>query len=655
MIVKMLKVYVVSRRSDSDRLLESLRDLGVVHLTPVDPGKAVAEEQTLAAIDTLGRAAQILSAVDPAGETPDLAPQEAATEVLNIHRRSLDARSRLTALHRQVEQIALWGDATLEQFAQLREAGIDVQVLSVPDDAVASLQAELVAPVADLPGKRAIVAIVDRTGEFELPENAEPVELPQRDRPSLLAEAAEIDAALQADRDRLAALTGLAGAMESEQADLRETAVYTVATRSALDHDALFALQGWAPVDRADSLHDDLAAAGIDAAVESAEPSEDDEPPTLIHYPKWVQPIQGLFDILGTLPGYNELDLAPFFMIALPFFAAMLIGDAGYGLLFLVLPLVFRKKLIAAAGPQKTNLLMVIGVMTLIWGILTANYFGITPESFAEAGGYYTEPEKGRLVYDFDAMSQGTDASASVGNLIRAAGVLWVPEPASNPQYASLDKNELKKIWNGRDVIIALSFLIGSLHLVLAHLRRLVAYLPDQRAIAEAGWCVVLAAMLGLIWLLFFGGKGTWQALMPPNVMLILLGVGTAMVVLFGAPARNPAKRVAVGIASALLPMLGAFSDTMSYIRLMAVGLASYYIADAFNGLGAQLAATITWYSVLPILIIVFGHLLNIGLAIIAIFAHGVRLNMLEFSSNVGVQWAGYAYEPFASTQMKES
>jgi len=655
MIVKMLKVYVVSRASDSDRLLEALRDLGVVHLTPVDPAKAVADEQTLAAIDTLGRAAQILSAVEAGSEASDLSPQDAAAEVLAIHRRSIDARGRLATLHRQVEQLALWGDVTLEQFAQLREAGVDVQILSVPADAVATIQAELVHPLAEQPGKRMIVALVDRTGDAELPEDAEPVELPQQDRPSLLAEAAEIDAELQADRQRLTALAGLAGAMESAQADLREAATYTVATRSALDHEGLFALQGWAPHDLADTLRDDLAAAGVDAAVETTEPEEDEEPPTLIRYPKWVSPIQGLFDILGTLPGYNELDLAPFFMIALPFFAAILIGDAGYGLLFLVLPLLFRKKLVAAAGPQKTNLLMVIGVMTLIWGVLTANYFGITPESFAEAGGYYTEPEKGRIVYDFDAMSRGTDTSAAVGNLMRAAGVLWVPEPASNPQYADLDKNELKKVWNGRDVIIALSFIIGALHLVLAHLRRMVAYLPDQRSLAEAGWCVVLTAMLGLIWLLFFGGKGTYATLLPTNVMLILLGVGAALVIAFGAPARNPVKRVGVGIASALLPMLGTFSDTMSYIRLMAVGLASYYIADAFNGLGAQLAAAITWYSVFPIVIIVFGHLLNIGLAIIAIFAHGVRLNMLEFSSNVGVQWAGYAYEPFASTQMKES
>ena len=66
------------------------------------------------------------------------------------------------------------------------------------------------------------------------------------------------------------------------------------------------------------------------------------------------------------------------------------------------------------------------------------------------------------------------------------------------------------------------------------------------------------------------------------------------------------------------------------------MGLASYYIAVAFNGLGAKVAGSATWIGGAPI--VIFGHALNIGLAAIAIFAHGVRLNMLEFSNNVGVK-----------------
>ena len=49
------------------------------------------------------------------------------------------------------------------------------------------------------------------------------------------------------------------------------------------------------------------------------------------------------------------------------------------------------------------------------------------------------------------------------------------------------------------------------------------------------------------------------------------------------------------------------------------------------------MAGSATWIVGAPI--VIFGHTLNIALAAIAIFAHGVRLNMLEFSNNVGVKW----------------
>jgi len=91
---------------------------------------------------------------------------------------------------------------------------------------------------------------------------------------------------------------------------------------------------------------------------------------------------------------------------------------------------------------------------------------------------------------------------------------------------------------------------------------------------------------------------------------------------------------------------MGTLSDTISYIRLMAVGLASTILATTFNDLAAQLAASATWLAGAPVLL--FGHGLNIGLAMIAIFAHGVRLNMLEFSKCLGMSWSGYPYEPFS-------
>jgi len=191
-----------------------------------------------------------------------------------------------------------------------------------------------------------------------------------------------------------------------------------------------------------------------------------------------------------------------------------------------------------------------------------------------------------------------------------------------------------------RALIMKISLIIGCIHLVSAHLHTAVKLFPDTRAYAEIAWMVILVDMLVLIWHLMFIGVDQ----MPAWVGYILL-IGLVTASWFTAPAKNPIKRFLIGLASSILPLLSTFSDIMSYIRLFAVGLASYYIADAFNGLGAKVAGSATWIGGAPI--VIFGHTLNIGLAAIAIFAHGVRLNMLEFSNNVGVKWAGYAYRPF--------
>ena len=611
MIAPMVKAYLVSRSGDRDRLLEALREIGVVHLEPVDPAKAVAEESTLAAVQRVARARQILAGIEQAGEKPDISVADAAVETLKIQRESAQLRSRLSVLHRQMRQLEAWGDVRLEQFERLGRAGIEVRFYAMSASQVEDVQAECVECVGPWGGKKVLVAVIDRTGEVELPEGAERVELPAQDRPAIRTEAAEINETLESHADRLSRLAHLTSAMEAEQKKLQTQADFMVAQRSGMTEEQLFAVQGWVPADRAEKLAPHLAEAHVAAAVTTSEPAEDDEPPTLIRYPKWARPIKGLFDILGTNPGYREYDLSPFFMIAMPIFAAMLIGDAGYGLIFLLAPAFFYRKLVSKAGKAKTHLIMVIGAATFIWGVLTGNYFGIAPSALQNAGGVWE----------------------AAGRFLAVLAPLWREDPVA-----------------AREILMKVSFLCGVTHLSVAHIRQVVGLFPDRRFLAELGWVAVLWGMLGIIWHLFFIGLDVT----PRAVNFVMIIVGLAFAIGYTYPRAKIGKRVGLGLAASLLPLLGTFSDMMSYIRLMAVGLASYYIAAAFNDLGGQLAGAITWYAVLPVIVVLFGHLLNIGLAMIAIFAHGVRLNMLEFSNNAGVQWAGYSYEPFAKQRSKE-
>ncbi|MBN2313472.1 MAG: hypothetical protein JXM79_06050 [Sedimentisphaerales bacterium] len=595
----MSKIYIVTQSHNRDRLLDALGQLGVVHVEPVEPEKAVAKELTVRAISTLDHGLQVLQPIEPSGDTPDVSALDAAREALSIQKAIADEEDSLNSLLRKADQLTLWGNVELKHLEQLRSLGIEIQFFSVAQKELAELEAECIEILSEPTGRDVMIAVVDRTGQFQAPEGAKEIPWPATDLPTVKKEAAEVDASLKRHRKRLGELAHLVEAIRQQHKQYQVEAEVCVVQNSGLSSYALFALQGWLPSRKADSLSDNLAGRDITAAVEVMPVEEEEQPPTLIEYPRWARPIKALFDMLGTLPGYKEYDVSPFFMIALPLFAAMLIGDAGYGVILAGAGLVFYKKIVNAAGKPSAHLLIIFGLATMLWGILTANYFGITPQSFIDIG------------------RQG------IANAMLAVAPLW----RSDGEEA-------------RALIMKISLIIGCAHLVVAHLHTAIKLFPDSRAYAEIAWGVILVDMLVLIWHLMFIGVDK----MPVWIAYVLL-IGFVGASLFTAPAKNPLKRFLIGLASSILPLLSTFSDIMSYIRLFAVGLASFYIADAFNGLGAKVAGSATWIGGAPI--VIFGHALNIGLAAIAIFAHGVRLNMLEFSNNVGVKWAGYAYRPF--------
>ena len=613
MIVKMQKAFIVARKTDRESVLNALRELGVVHLQPVDPGAAVATEQTLTQIDQLARAIQVLSRLESEGPKPDLSALEAANEVLRIQRDSAENRSRLSALHREVEQLQMWGEVRLEQLEQLHSSGIDVKFYSAQKDQLDEFSGELVQVIRELPAKRCLVALVTRSGgtEPEIPETAQPIELPTRDRPTIRDEAQNIDRQLKQDTERLGRLANLVPQMARTHGELQEQAAYTVADRGGLAHENLYAIQGYVPLPNAATLERDLTAAGIDAGVQVTDVETEELPPTLIRYPGWATPIKGLFDVLGTLPGYNEMDVSPFFMIALPLFAAMLIGDAGYGLIFLIVPLLFYRKLAAKAGKEKAQLLIVLGAATIIWGVLGGNIFGVSPKNFMSAGGFW----------------------ATIG--------------------AGLDSLQVIRgdVTQQAQTIMKLSFIFAAIHLSVGQMRQFITMVPHPKALEKLGWAIFLWGIFLIIWYLFFGSQQSPPR--PPHwLALWLLAIGTGLTILFSSPSRNPIKTIALGVANFPLSALATFSDSISYIRLMGVGLASTIIGQTFNSLGMQVAEAATWF--VGGFVVLFGHSLNIAMCMIAILAHGVRLNMLEFSNNAGVQWAGYPYEPFALPKRKE-
>lgn len=587
MIVPMRKLYIAARAADRDRLLKALRALGVVHLVPVDPARAVADEETLRQIGLLQRALQVLSPISPAGPPPGLSPAEAAQRVLEIQRRSAEGRNRLALLHRELAQMEIWGDLEWKHLQELRGAGIEVGFYAVPRGAVGAIGAECVEIVAPLPGRQVLVAVANRGGPAELPRAAVPLPLPLRDAPAIRAEAAEIDRALKEDARRLPELARLVPEMRAELVRLQQRAEYARALHSAAADEHLFALQGWVPADKAAGLAERMAAGDIAAALHIRDPEPQEEPPTLVRPPAWARPIEGLFQILGTVPGYREFDVSVPFLVALPIFTAMLISDAAYGALMMLVPLAGYRSISQAVGPRFTQLLIVVGAVAMAWGCVVSSFFGV----------------------------------------------------ALYPPLVSVDLSE-----SSRAFLMSLSFTIGAVHLSLAQGWQAVRFFPGLRFLSKAGWALFIWGMYGVVRMLVLKIPLGWGTPWP-----YLLLCGASLAVVFAHPSRNIVKMLALGLASFPFSMLSAFSDIISYVRLMAVGLVSGVLAASFNDMARNVEA---WP--LAAMILVFGHGLNLGLALIAMFAHGVRLNMLEFCNHLGMQWTGFPYQPFMRPAIQE-
>jgi len=587
MIIPMRKVHLVARAGDRDRLLETVRSLGVVHLVPVNPSRAMAGEQTVRQVGALRRALQVLCEISPVGPVPDIAAVGAAQQVLEIQQRSVERRNRLTLLYRELAQLDMWGNLQLNHLQELRHAGIEVAFYAIPRELAGEVQAECAEVVAALPGRQVLVAVAHRGGVPNVPQWAVPIPLPLRDAPSIRTEAAEIDAAMKQDADRLPGLAGLAPRMKSELARLQQQAEYTIALRSGAVDEHLFALQGWVPAEKASTLSEQLGAHGIAAAVQTHKPEPQEQPPTLVRPPAWARPIEGLFQMLGTVPGYREFDVSVPFLIALPIFTAMLISDAAYGALMVLVPAVGYRRISRTIGPRFTQLMILVGAVALIWGCVVSSFFGV----------------------------------------------------ALYPPLIPVDMSESSRVF-----LMSLSFTLGAVHLSLAQGWQAIRLWPHLRFLSRLGWAIFIWGTYGVVKMLVLRGPMGWNTPWP-----YLLLTGASLAILFASPSRNIVKMLALGVANFPLSMFSAFSDIISYVRLMAVGLVSGVLAASFNDMARN---TDAW----PIaaLIFVCGHALNLGLALIAMFAHGVRLNMLEFSSNLGMQWTGYAYRPFVEVRIQE-
>ena len=180
-------------------------------------------------------------------------------------------------------------------------------------------------------------------------------------------------------------------------------------------------------------------------------------------------------------------------------------------------------------------------------------------------------------------------------------------------------------------------FFLGFVQICVGHFWRALINMKWRNVGAQLGWVLVMMGNFILV------DKMLVKPGAYPAIMIYFYVAGIILIALCEVNWKDAGS--IFGFPSNII---NSFVDLLSYIRLFAVGMASYYLAYSFNGMAQSVMSSGVIGIIAGVVILLLGHSLNIALAILSVLVHGVRLNTLEFSNHVGLQWAGFAYKPFA-------
>jgi V/A-type H+-transporting ATPase subunit I len=588
MIVAMKKAFLIVQNKDRESTLKNLRKLGLIHIEHTRDPKGreitlIQEDLNLAnqAMGILGNFTQEPVAVSTEGEKQgDL--KFIIQHIIDLHKRHEQLKEYSITLKSRIDQWERWGDFEPQEVEALRKKNIYLRFYEVLKDQIGSFPKGLIIKKISTQGS-VVKCLAISWGEPEVPFKE--IELPKLSLSAMQKRLKEDALTLESIRDNLAAHAHYLEKLAAFKNSLEQELEFYEAIYGTGEAEELTYLKGYVPFDSERKL---IAAARKEGwGILLKEPGENDNVPTLMRNPYWIALIRPVLKLLEVVPGYRELDISPVFLIFFSLFFGMLIGDAGYGLVYLLLTALVHKKL----GKKVRNksiffLFYVLSSCAIIWGLLIGSFFGQE----------------------------------------------WLLKAGYKPLAPSL---------NNVSFIQAFCFLVGAIHLSIAHSWRAILKAPALSALADIGW-------ISILWAAFFIAKTLLlgDAFPPSGKWLIIAGL--VLVLFFTNPQKNLLKAIGNGLGTIALSLMNNFTDIVSYVRLFAVGLATVAIADAFNAMALSVASGGIVAVIMGGLILVAGHGLNIILGPMSVLVHGVRLNVLEFSGHANVTWSGFEYKPLS-------
>ena len=586
MIVPMKKVAVIIQQKDAGSCVSKLRSLGVFHVEHerLPQGKALNALQEDLSVVTA--ALSILSEKELGNNKAALRGEKLPDWKFTL-KHIIDLRKRLEHLEdfshtliNQINQWQQWGDFEPAAIEALANKNIYIRLYQIPLKELRQLPETVVVKKIFIAAGIAHCAVIS-FGALDIPFKE--VGLPKTGLKGLRARFAQDEHTIQSLRDELHKLICYRQEFIAVKKSLEAELEFQQAISGMGQSANLAYVVGYVPYNIVGKVTDLAKREKLGYYI--SEPSQDDNVPVLLRNPKWVSIISPIFKFLEILPEYREWDISPVFIVFFSLFFGMLIGDAGYGIVYMLLTSWAHKK-IGNKLKEKSifSLFYLLSLCAIIWGLLTGTFFGQA----------------------------------------------WFLKIGYKPLVPAL---------NNPKGIQTFCFFVGALHLSIAHIWRAIIKLPSAAAFSDVGWvCVVWSVFLLAKMLLLGGGF--------PSFGMWLIAMGVSLVIIFNNPQKNPLKILNVDLITLALGLISSFGEVVSYIRLFAVGMAGVAIADAFNAIAADIGVGSIAALLGSVFVVMLGHSLCLLLGPLSVLVHGIRLNLLEFSGHANVSWSGIAYKP---------
>lgn len=598
MITPMKKVTILCIESLKTITLEELRSMGLLHVihlqspTGSDLNYAKAELQ------------RVQKAIDevPSKGKKNIAPISDAAdslvdEVQKLIAERKESEEMLSQMKAELSRYEVYGELNPSQITALSEKGIYIRLFETEKNKkpVTEDDSALIYHY----GKNIYgdcYVIINRGESPSEVTNANELRLPSCSISKMKSNIFQSEKALSKIQSRLEEIATVKDSLKNQLLSVSDNYTLKEVDAGMLETSGIAMIQGFCPLPRISELKSKAPKLGWGLKIE--DPTEDDAVPTLIAYNKLSRPMKFLYDIIGISPGYNEMDVSMVFLAFFSIFFAMIVGDTAYGIIFLILTLVAQAKM-PKAPKAAFHFLILMSCTTIIWGFLNNSFLGFSPAALDLAQKSFL-PEGVRKV------------------------ALWVRD-ASNVQY--------------------LCFILGVIHLTIAHIWNFILRLKQKSttALAQLGW-------LFSTWFMFFLASNMVLKKEMPEFAMPLFITGLVLIVLFMVQPKN-IKKEWISFPMLIFDVINNFVDIISYIRLFAVGMAGVAIAQAFNMMLSPLFGSAVGIAV-SVIALFFVHCLNIALGIMGVAVHALRLNTLEFSNHLGLQWSGSEFTPFVKQKM---